>query len=118
MYLLKPYLALVGAALMAASFFLVARPGDAVAFYLSALAASNEEAGSWHKSFVVESTRSAMWQTPMYPLCVHLTQVAGCVTLCLGAILTVSISFGSAKRFTEGLCLLSAESPTWGKKKK
>merc|ERR1712048_330622 len=62
----------------------------------------------WLKPFTVEGGRSKMWQSPTYPLIIHLTQVGGCVVFCLGLILVVSITFGSAKRFTEGSCLLLA----------
>ena len=66
------------------------------------------DASAWLRSFTVESGRSKMWQSPMYPLTLHLVQVTGCFVLGLGLILLMSVSFGSTKRFTEGCCVLGA----------
>mmetsp|Transcript_13359 Transcript_13359/g.37487 ORF Transcript_13359/g.37487 Transcript_13359/m.37487 type:complete len:140 (-) Transcript_13359:1928-2347(-) len=90
------------------SFYLMTRPDCAVKCYLNLLSATTEEAGSWLKSFNVEGGRSSMWQSPMYPLTIHLVQVGGCAFFCLGLILLASTTIGSAKRFTEGSCLLLA----------
>lgn len=108
MYILKPYLCVLGVALLVVSYFMVVQPNEALVHYLSFLSSSTEEASLWLKSFKVESNRSAMWQSPMYPLMIHLVQASGCVVFCLGALLALSVTFGSSKRFTEGSCLLIA----------
>ena len=48
-----------------------------------------------------------MWQSPIYPLTIHLVKASGTVVFCLGLILFASVNFGSSRRFTEGACLLA-----------
>merc|ERR1711934_1000849 len=107
MYLLKPYLAVFGALLLAASYFMVFKTDEAIIFYLGVLSATTEQAGPWLKSFNVEKGRSVMWQSPIYPLTIHLVKASGTVVFCLGLILFASVNFGSSRRFTEGACLLA-----------
>ena len=98
MYVLKPYLTFFGLFLLVGSYFMVAKPQAALEWYLSQIASSSDSASVWLKSFRAESSRSPMWQSPMHPLMIHLIQVSGCVTFGLGALLAVSITFGSSKR--------------------
>ena len=46
MYLLKPYLAVFGALLLAASYFMVFKTDEAIIFYLGVLSATTEQGAS------------------------------------------------------------------------
>jgi len=46
MYLLKPYLAVFGALLLAASYFMVFKTDEAIIFYLGVLSATTEQGES------------------------------------------------------------------------
>lgn len=77
MYLLKPYLTCVGMLLVVASYFMMFHPTEAVLKYLQVVSSTKEEAASWSKAFLVESTRSSMWQSPIFPMIIHLVQAGG-----------------------------------------